>query len=117
MEGHEHDGQRLFRSGQVHSISCDNDLLLIRIPRILMDDYCDQVDDYMDQPHPPMSFASRFLNPLKKVVMISCPGNVSHLSRLIEELAKDNHFGVTTSLSEVDIASERVEVLGTSTEW
>lgn len=33
-------------------------------------------------------------------------GKVSHPSWLIEELTKDNHFGFTTSLSEVDITLE-----------
>lgn len=101
--------QRDLTRGEVRSISCENDLMLLRFPVGQMETYCLHV-------HRPLAVASEFPRSLKGMVLISWPGvgrrwataigTSSQQDRQSADLGEDNSFGFTTRLSEVDITSE-----------
>ncbi|KAM3209507.1 hypothetical protein ACQJBY_063905 [Aegilops geniculata] len=104
-----HDNVRVFVRGWVAFLSCENDLLMIRVTQPHMEGYC-------QQDHQPLTFASSFPRLLNDVVMVSWPevgrrlvavsGEVSYPNRHIDLLDEVNVFGFTMELSEVNITSE-----------
>lgn len=107
------EGPRPMISGMVHSISCENDLMLIRFAPDDMQHYCPHL-------HRPLSFADEFPSSLKEMVMIAFPkigrhwvtaiGTSSQENRKIADMyghkPDSNPFGFTARFSEVDITSE-----------
>lgn len=101
--------QRNLTRGEVYSISCENDLMLLRFTVGQMATFC--LHD-----HRPLAVASVFPTSLKGTMVISWPGvgrrwataigTSSQQDRQIADLGLDNPFGFTTRLSEVDITSE-----------
>jgi S1-C subfamily serine protease len=103
--------QRVYAKGRIIGISCEDDLLLIQVPR---EDVVD-LDEICMRNHPHLTFSSTQPVAFDVCAMVSWPplrhrtaviGRVSHTSRSFDDLGQDNPVGYRMNLIEVRIGSE-----------
>lgn len=102
------DEERVARRVEFAGITCHKDILLLRVSKFLLWNYC-------QHGHRLLRFAERFPAACKEVIMVSWPlhryqtqavGTVSHQGRIHSELAQQNPYNYAMLLSEINMNSE-----------
>ncbi|KAF7096318.1 hypothetical protein CFC21_098281 [Triticum aestivum] len=105
--------KRKYASATIIGIDCEQDLLLISVPRVNLKN----LDSDCSVSHPPLTFSSVLPVQLDECIMLSWPplqhrtvvkGSICHISRALYDLVKklDNPVGYGMRLLQVTIASE-----------